>query len=375
MLFLLFISKITIAQEIDIKNFVVTANPNLTYTKGDRFDFKFDIKGTYDYLDLFVYYESENRSNLLGLIYWNRDRDRPINFPDYATKNTWFNSFLDRTVIIPGKKFILLAKYNGQEKRLIYPTPLPDGDNDGVPDINDQCPNQPGPASNNGCPLPQNPNLAVDLDASAVFSQCLSCPPPLDAFFSSGKKHLIANGGTGSISFNKLEIRNIGNTTSNSAKIDFYFSIDNSLSTSNDKLIKSINIPSRNVNSSFGIQTSITGWDINNNGGLANGNYFILVNIDAANSNNEGTSGEADNLLTIPITYTTSNIFSIASPVLISEQKSTEAPYKLEIYNIQGSIINNITVINKKEEDAYIQNLPKGFYIIKKDDETYKVAN
>jgi hypothetical protein len=33
------------------------------------------------------------------------------------------------------------------------PTP-PDADGDGVPDSQDQCPNQPGQASNNGCPVP-----------------------------------------------------------------------------------------------------------------------------------------------------------------------------------------------------------------------------
>jgi hypothetical protein len=32
--------------------------------------------------------------------------------------------------------------------------PLPDGDGDGVPDSTDQCPTQPGPASNGGCPSP-----------------------------------------------------------------------------------------------------------------------------------------------------------------------------------------------------------------------------
>jgi len=32
--------------------------------------------------------------------------------------------------------------------------PLPDADNDGVPNLTDQCPTVAGPASNNGCPLP-----------------------------------------------------------------------------------------------------------------------------------------------------------------------------------------------------------------------------
>ncbi|MHA7056558.1 thrombospondin type 3 repeat-containing protein [Aquimarina sp. M1] len=239
-----------------------------------------------------------------------------------------------------------------------------DSDNDGVPDYTDNCPNEQGPASNNGCP--QIPNLTVDLNASAVFSQCLSCPPPLDTFFNSGKKHLITNGGVGSISFDRLAIRNIGNTTSNSAKVKFYFSINNSIGSS-DKLIKTITIPSRNVNSSYGIQTTIDGWDINNNGDLANGNYFILVDIDTDNSNNEGTPGEADNLLVLPITYTTQNTSSIIFPTGTSSE--------ISVYNIFGLFVEQKSVASKQEETAFIHSLPKGLYIIKTGSETYKVSN
>jgi hypothetical protein len=42
--------------------------------------------------------------------------------------------------------------------RVFGPTsPPPDGDGDGVPDPTDQCPAQPGPTSNNGCPPPDPP--------------------------------------------------------------------------------------------------------------------------------------------------------------------------------------------------------------------------
>jgi hypothetical protein len=41
------------------------------------------------------------------------------------------------------------------EAPLLSPSPLPaDPDNDGVPDSVDGCPNQPGPAANNGCLTP-----------------------------------------------------------------------------------------------------------------------------------------------------------------------------------------------------------------------------
>jgi hypothetical protein len=40
------------------------------------------------------------------------------------------------------------------------PPPPPDADGDGVPDADDGCPNEPGPASNGGCPLPSDPPTA-----------------------------------------------------------------------------------------------------------------------------------------------------------------------------------------------------------------------
>lgn len=141
-MYLVFLTSICATSQIDIKNFRVTANSAATYTFSDRFDFRFDIKGTYDQLDLFMYYGSENSNNLIGLIYWNRDRDNPLSFPSYTEKNTWFNvshRFSGRTITIPGKKFILVIKYNGQEKRLTYQAALPDFDNDGIPDIYDNC--------------------------------------------------------------------------------------------------------------------------------------------------------------------------------------------------------------------------------------------
>jgi hypothetical protein len=51
--------------------------------------------------------------------------------------------------IIPIRQFFKnqkgVAKYNG--------CPIPDSDGDGVNDEEDKCPDTPGPASNNGCPV------------------------------------------------------------------------------------------------------------------------------------------------------------------------------------------------------------------------------
>jgi OOP family OmpA-OmpF porin len=50
--------------------------------------------------------------------------------------------------------------------------PDPDNDGDGVLDLNDRCPNIPGPASNFGCPVPQ----ATDKDGDGVPDELDKCP-------------------------------------------------------------------------------------------------------------------------------------------------------------------------------------------------------
>ena len=54
------------------------------------------------------------------------------------------------------------------------PPPPVDTDGDGVPDSSDQCPTQPGPASNNGCPVPPPP--PIDTDGDGVPDSSDNCP-------------------------------------------------------------------------------------------------------------------------------------------------------------------------------------------------------
>jgi F5/8 type C domain/Glycosyl hydrolases family 16/Thrombospondin type 3 repeat len=51
--------------------------------------------------------------------------------------------------------------------------PPPDADGDGAPDSSDQCPDEAGPASNNGCPVPPPPN---DTDGDGVPDNQDQCP-------------------------------------------------------------------------------------------------------------------------------------------------------------------------------------------------------
>jgi hypothetical protein len=72
--------------------------------------------------------------------------------------------WLDMMESIAFKNGVLSWEGIGQNKSILWgelasppPPPPTDTDGDGVPDSTDQCPNDPGPASNNGCPLPPPP--------------------------------------------------------------------------------------------------------------------------------------------------------------------------------------------------------------------------
>jgi hypothetical protein len=58
------------------------------------------------------------------------------------------------------------------------PPPPSDADGDGVPDSSDQCPDEAGPASNNGCPVPPPPNDTDDDGVPENQDQCPNQPGP-----------------------------------------------------------------------------------------------------------------------------------------------------------------------------------------------------
>jgi hypothetical protein len=70
----------------------------------------------------------------------------------------------------------------GPESNNGCPVPAPtDTDRDGVPDSNDQCPNTPGPASNNGCPEPPpNAPTLTPVDGGANYYSQFAAPLPPD---------------------------------------------------------------------------------------------------------------------------------------------------------------------------------------------------
>ncbi|MBP1838443.1 T9SS type A sorting domain-containing protein [Formosa algae] len=369
--------------QTDIRNFKVTADIDelFSWNNGDIFNYEFEIKGDYDYneIKLYVYYNSISSDNLIGLSRWNYEGDYNLNFSTYTLQSKWNTpayvwSGRSFTTSI-GTTFYLVAEYQGVQTIYSYTITSEDRDGDGILNDQDNCPDEAGPSSNNGCPI-LSPNLSVDSVNSIVFSSCMSCNPYLNTFLNSSKRHLVA-GGVGSITFNKLNIRNTGNTTSNSGKIDFYYSTNTTLVKSGgnaDKKLESKTIPALEINKSHGIELSISGVDIfgvDHNSPSTNGNFYILVDIDATDTNSEGETGEGDNLLIIPATY---NYSSTATSKILSNKipPLTEEKSLFEVYNLSGENIIS-TKTDYSEQEEIIDQLPKGIYIIKTNTNTKKI--
>jgi len=255
-----------------------------------------------------------------------------------------------------------------------------DIDGDGVENSEDDCPTRFGLVSNNGCP--GAPNLVVDVDNSGVYSQCLSCNPFLSSFLTSGKRHLIA-GGVGSITFSDFVIKNEGDSSSNSAKVDFYYSSDKILTKTGsnaDIKLETFTVSRLNINDSYGISTNISGTDIfgyDANSPSTNGNFYILIDIDATNTNYEGdTGGEDDNFLAIPLTFNSSSTASsksIQKGKFSNELNDLDDSELFEVYDFNGVLLIKTKVDSSEQEDEILDKLSSGYYVIKKETGTRKI--
>lgn len=342
--FLLLLTSITFAQTIDVNGFKVNEPINQNFSSGTRIDYEFKIKGDYSYgthgyhqIDLILYKNSVSSSNEIARSYWNSEDDVDLIFSNYTKKN-WWNTSIRNYSTFPGQIFKLVVKYANLTKIYTYTIPGSAG----------------------------NPDLTVDLDDSIAYSSCQSCLPWFDLFLPSGKRHLVA-GGVGSIRFDKLIIRNTGNSTSTSSNVEFYLSVNNTLD-SNDNFIKSVSIPARNINSSYGVYTKINGWDLFSctNCGTNNGNYYIIIKLDASNTNSEGSTGESNNILAIPITYTTNvTATSLKTKVSFTNNRINDKPYNINVFNFQGRKILSKKVYTIEDENSAVLNLSEGLYIIK----------
>ncbi len=256
-----------------------------------------------------------------------------------------------------------------RESQLTFQNIFCDSDGDGIPNDDDNCPNEAGPASNNGCPT--KPDLAFVTSKMTISSQCVN-----DGNCDSNFEDSLDNGEFHSLPFQGREIsmrpvvKNIGNASSSATKLKFYISENKTYESRNDSEINEINIPSRNPNAEYqGSIVNITWFDVNNTSIIQQGSsgYILLRIID------QGESDLSNNLIALPIILNRQRNSIGIFPLNRFTSNNKEMSI-INVYNIQGMPVTQKNIYTKEDETLLIQSLPKGFYIIKNGDKTYKVA-
>ncbi|WP_299606344.1 T9SS type A sorting domain-containing protein [uncultured Aquimarina sp.] len=204
-----------------------------------------------------------------------------------------------------------------------------------------------------------------------ISSQCVN-----DGNCDSNFEDSLDNGEFHSLPFQGREIsmrpvvKNIGNASSSATKLKFYISENKTYESRNDSEINEINIPSRNPNAEYqGSIVNITWFDVNNTSIIQQGSsgYILLRIID------QGESDLSNNLIALPIILNRQRNSIGIFPLNRFTSNNKEMSI-INVYNIQGMPVTQKNIYTKEDETLLIQSLPKGFYIIKNGDKTYKVA-
>lgn len=145
--------------QLDVKDLSVIYNNGKTYKPGDRIDFTFLIKGTYNDRITLKLYEGNNtlQSNLIALSHWNSDGDNLV-FNSY-TKRFWWNTVsLNKSDFeIKDRGVTLLISYKGQEKKLYYKPELK------IKNLK--------LASNSSATIPKGGRLYYDFDIAGTYDE------------------------------------------------------------------------------------------------------------------------------------------------------------------------------------------------------------
>ncbi|WP_074407459.1 MULTISPECIES: thrombospondin type 3 repeat-containing protein [Aquimarina] len=241
-----------------------------------------------------------------------------------------------------------------------------DSDGDGVQNYQDNCPNEPGPASNDGCPVVTgNPNLQFEeLQKSDFKSDCYA---PGSGCVVGGHyiyKSIFSKG----MDF-KVGVKNIGNAPSETSYVHVYL-------WANDDPNVAFYKPSNNV---FKLEPLNSGQNrpfisfyFDDKGSyfsgasLPAGNYTLQIRIEKTLAGNSDYSAEVSLPFKVRAGDPPSRAFKVRN-------NTKNRPYQILVYTIQGVLITQ-KMVTAKEEEALVQNLSKGLYIIKKGDKTYKIS-
>ncbi len=237
-----------------------------------------------------------------------------------------------------------------------------DQDDDGVEDGIDNCPNQPGPASNNGCPVATDYDLSLSAGDIFTYSNCFDCSNPLSVLGS--KKHILYTGNSIQVQFT---VKNKGEAVSEPVKIRFYMSKNKDSKFGVQATSKAISLPSIAPGGSYLTNPSFS---YSSDFPVDLGSYYLVIDVEPG-SKDKNTS---NNYKSIPVKVET---FGRSSLLFSNEIKSIhvfEQPYTVSIYNASGFLIAQKTLATKEEEESFVQSVPKGFYIVKNGTDTYKIV-
>ncbi|MGG8496268.1 hypothetical protein ACQY1Q_07605 [Tenacibaculum sp. TC6] len=211
-----------------------------------------------------------------------------------------------------------------------------DSDSDGVPDSQDNCPNQAGPASNNGCPVQQGkPDFIItEIKVNGIAA------PNLKLKANSNNKFCVS-------------IKNIGSATGtidNTALI-----LTNNAGLTNSSIVANLPYPSTSLtiapNEVKEMCAELYIWNDYLGYSLSSFHYIHAI---ADYHERVSESDENNNTTVESIGYSSKTAI-------------------ISVNNFQGIEIKRETIKNSEEEKELLNRLPKGFYILNKDGKRTKI--
>lgn len=255
----------------------------------------------------------------------------------------------------------------------------PDSDNDGIPNAQDDCPNDYG-TSENGCPDSDNDGLNdFDDDCPNRFGRDNGCPLPDFSVnsFSLTQENVDPNGNPPTFELNFCAtIENTGDDDGRPRRVEIVLTTKNSIY--NPGTIQTIATINNNTN-------------INSNGGTSEYCFTHLSNF--INPFFGQLRLSQFNYVWViideggPEEYSTENndAFFSNSKTIITNKKSlikykiideslNNSNIDLKIYNLSGQLIRSTKISTKEDEDNVISDLPSGVYILKTPTKTKKIV-
>ena len=241
-----------------------------------------------------------------------------------------------------------------------------DTDGDGVPDSQDNCPNQAGPSSNNGCPLPSTYDLKFDTNKTEVYVPNKGYIK-LDNLTSNDYFEI---GNSSGIYLRNITVKNVGGQISPNTSINLYLSTDDELNRELDPRLPENAITLYNIQPGASRTVSniqdIQAVDIPSNVPL--NNYYLFLSIDLV-YNDENFS---DNSISINnVQFTSYRSPRLEKSLVQGEGFADTVEFKVEtihIFDFSGNLIEEKKLYSESDRKSLIENLPSGMYIFKHED-------